>query len=81
MSDMADSANIEGGLPAHDLRSIRGQFGDIFIVLWFEFVALDVKLLDFILGEARVVLHGNIWLLAFWISFILSTTGSDCFWI
>ena len=42
VGDMADSSNIEGGLPAHDLRGIGGQFWDVLVELWFEFGVLGV---------------------------------------
>ena len=42
VGDVPNSSNIEGGLPAHDLRGVRGEFRDVLVVLRFEFGILGV---------------------------------------
>jgi hypothetical protein len=57
MRYMTNSANIECGLPAHDLWCVRGEVRDVFVVLRFEFFCLCVQLFDLLFGESGDVLH------------------------
>lgn len=57
MGDMANSADIDGGLPAHDLWGVGGEGGDVFIVLRFEFIVLGIEFVDLFFGESDDVFH------------------------
>ena len=57
MRDMSNSAYIDGGLSAHDLRCVRGECIDVLIVLRSKFIGLLVEFFDFFLGQSGYVLH------------------------
>jgi hypothetical protein len=57
VGDVADGADVEGGLATDDLRGVGGESGDVLVVLRSELLVFVYLLVDLFLGEADDVLH------------------------
>lgn len=60
MGDVANSADVERRLSAHDLGRVGSEASDVLVLLGSELFAEEVDFVDLFLGEPGDFLHDNL---------------------